>query len=83
MKPTFFQFDGAVVRTLSDIRKTGGYEYESKVAIAINLMRSGIYSLEEIAEVAGIYPHTVNYLFDVLCLEARTHGETSFRMRIH
>ena len=63
--------------------KAQSEQAQSKIAIATALMRSGTYSREEIAEIAGIDLHTVDYLFADLCREAAKHGAISFHMRNH
>jgi prophage antirepressor-like protein len=63
--------------------KAQSKQAESKIAIATALMRNGSYSREDIAEIAGIDLHTVDYLFADLCREAAKHGAISFRMRNH
>ena len=63
--------------------KAQSEQTQSKIAIATALMQSGTYSREEIAEIAGIDLHTVDYLFADLCREAAKRGAISFRMRNH
>lgn len=55
----------------------------SAMGVAAALMQDGNYSREEIAQIAGIDLHTVDYIFADLCREAAKQGVHSFRMRHH
>lgn len=53
------------------------------MTIATALMRDGNYSREEIAQIAGVEVHTVDYLFADLCRNAAKQGVHSFRLKTH
>lgn len=55
-------------------------EAQSKAILATTLMRDGNYSREDIAEIAGIDLHTVNYLFADL-RRAGERGGVCFHLR--
>lgn len=53
------------------------------MTIATALMRDGNYSREEIAQIAGVEVHTVDYIFADLCRNAAKQGVHSFRLKTH